>query len=454
MFNWLWPRPRCPIDTWEKAWTETRMCWLAEQFGLDRLRRAEVVLPNDHYFPDPYRSTAEDVRRMMDRLCGYMGIDPGTLDLVVSPDEEMSEAAGYYHPRQSPGQRATVRIAESQLHDPPALAATLAHELAHELLLGGGVLDANDLECEWITDLLPVYLGVGVFTANATIREDCGQIASRGWWTMSRQGYLPSRMFGYALALFAFMRGDFSPSWSRELRVDAASALREGLRYLRQSGDSLFHPDTIAGGRPTPSVSEAITRLQTGTPTLRLATLWDVEAKELTGPECLEAVAGSLGDEDPAVAAGAARALMVFGASAAPVLPRLRECLWAAQENLRIEVARTLGVLGLEPEATVPELCGLLKERSRPLFLAAAWALEQYGTQVDTAAVGRLLAELEMGLIECDYELIDAAARTLLAMSGDAERHVREYFAGRGAEMKRQALAALAQQRSAGDEGE
>ena len=59
------------------------------------------------------------------------------------------------------GEQSVIRIAKSQLAEPARLIATLAHELAHELLLGGGLLSASATDHEWVTDLLPVYFRFG-----------------------------------------------------------------------------------------------------------------------------------------------------------------------------------------------------------------------------------------------------------------------------------------------------
>lgn len=52
-----------------------------------------------------------------------------------------------------------IRIAESQLEDPESLMATLVHELAHHLLLGGKRLTSDVADHELVTDLLPLYHG-------------------------------------------------------------------------------------------------------------------------------------------------------------------------------------------------------------------------------------------------------------------------------------------------------
>ena len=44
MFGWR--SAKCPLDTYEKTWTEWRMRWLAEQFGIERLHAGSCGLAN------------------------------------------------------------------------------------------------------------------------------------------------------------------------------------------------------------------------------------------------------------------------------------------------------------------------------------------------------------------------------------------------------------------------
>src|SRR5438105_2840011 len=102
-----WFTPSCPLGTHDKAWVERRMLWLADRFGADRLLSARVVLPTDEFFPDPYRADPDSARRRLDRMCDYMGADPGPIALEVRPDQEMPGAAGHY----DPGGGLTIRVA-------------------------------------------------------------------------------------------------------------------------------------------------------------------------------------------------------------------------------------------------------------------------------------------------------------------------------------------------------
>jgi hypothetical protein len=111
---------------------------------------------------------------------------------------------------------------------PGRLIATVAHELGHVRLLDEGRITADRADHEPLTDLLTVYLGLGIFTANA--RFDYRQDNQRQ--TTSNLGYLTEPMFGYALACHAWLRNESRPDWLRHVDTNPRSYAKRGLRYL------------------------------------------------------------------------------------------------------------------------------------------------------------------------------------------------------------------------------
>lgn len=441
MFGWF--TSSCPLDTGEKTWTEWRMRWLADQLGIERLFNAQVVLPTEEFFPDYQHGTVEDAERILKRLCGFFAIKAQDIQLEVCADAQLPGAAGHY----DRGEQTVIRIAESELNDATRLVATLAHELAHEILLGGGLLTADVADHEWITDLLPVFLGIGIFAANATIYEDHVRDGQLSWWTISKQGYLPARIFGYAFALFSFMRGELDPPWAKYLRPDASTALRGGLRFLRKSNDSLFHPDTIRTKRPWLSPGDLAARLQSESATTRLVTLWEVRERVVTDAEVVAAVSQCLADGDKAVAESAGRALAVMGEAASPAIAQLIRTLSARDDGVRAGAACALGMLRQEPHTVVRELCELLRASNRNLVVEAARALRRFGTQAEPSAQF-LLSALNLALVECDYATVDELAGTLMEITSDPESCVHKYFSDHDSEFRERAVEAIEEQRS------
>jgi hypothetical protein len=439
MFGWF--RPRCPVDTWEKTWTEQRMFWLAQRLGLEKLQRARVVTPTPEFFPGEYHASAQDADRFMSVLCPSMGLDSRSLKLEVVRDEQLLDAVGLYRKRRRPEQRSRIWIAESQLADPEALAATLAHELAHELLLGHGLLDTPVEDHEWLTDLTPVFLGVGIFAANATIREAHASYGNWSWWQMHRQGYLPSRMLGYGLALFAFARGERSPEWRKHLRLDAASAVRDGLRYLEKTGDTTFLPDRIE----TPaalSAGEVVVRLRSPSASVRLVTLWQLEEQ---GPidSCFDSILACLDDSDPAIPAVAAGLLPDYVGHESRAVEGLRNLLLREHAGCQALAAEALGRLGAHARGAGLELASMLTSEDSSVCGSAAAALARSGTSLEGRARRLLFERLAQTLVDCDYGPSGALAEAVMKLVDDPESEVREYVGRRGKEVVKLVLAAL-----------
>ncbi|MET8151512.1 hypothetical protein ACIBSW_20260 [Actinoplanes sp. NPDC049668] len=232
-----WGSARCPVRDVERDWIDTSLDWLLAEFGPDRLRGA-VLLPTDDFFPGAYRGTREDTRSVLGLLCAHMGIDPARIDLehyADDADPELSAhvplnsrsrgAAGHHRMRDG---RSVIGIADEQADAPMALVATIAHELGHVLLLADGRVSARRKDHEPLTDLLTVFYGLGVFAANSAFEY----AADANSYRTSRLGYLTEPMFGYALARYAWLRGEADPPWARHLDTNPRTFLRQGLRYL------------------------------------------------------------------------------------------------------------------------------------------------------------------------------------------------------------------------------
>jgi hypothetical protein len=221
------------------------MSWLLSEFGERRLR-GEVVLPTDEYFPGSYRGSEQDVRLVLDRLCKHMDIDPGRVRLEYGDggaDPELSahvpvhtESTGAAGLHEAHLGSSVVTVSNELLDRPMALVATIAHELGHVLLLGERRIEADRPDHEPLTDLLAVFFGLGIFGANAAFDYSRDMRGRYSYTRSSRLGYLTEPMYGYALALYAWRRGEPDPSWARYLDTNPRALLRQGLRYLTHAG--------------------------------------------------------------------------------------------------------------------------------------------------------------------------------------------------------------------------
>jgi hypothetical protein len=122
------------------------------------------------------------------------------------------------------------------MEDPMTLVATLAHELGHVILLRPGLVGRDEPDMEPLNDLLTVFLGFGIFTANSAFRFEQFTTNESQGWSSRRLGYLSEELFGYSLARFALERGEKKPEWRTLLSTNAAVYMKKSMAWLEAEG--------------------------------------------------------------------------------------------------------------------------------------------------------------------------------------------------------------------------
>ena len=232
----IWPfTARRLIDEETAAWHLGCFAWLIEEFGGDgEFARARLVLPRAADFPTAGEEGHALAERIFKQVRAYCGMGDWPVTLVVD-DNPLSlssrdvgshgiasekHAVGLFMPE--PGE-VVIAYVPSLLDDPPQLIATLAHELAHYLLASAQSAPPCEAEeVEFLTDLTAVFLGFGVFLANARFNQEVvtfGAMEGVGW---HRTGYLPEHDLIFALAIFLAVK-----------RLDANAALKHLKPHLR-----------------------------------------------------------------------------------------------------------------------------------------------------------------------------------------------------------------------------
>jgi hypothetical protein len=245
--------PKCHVTPEERAWVEGRMLWLGKQFGSEPIRRTPLD-PTSELLPRKWDASYAAGADLFERLCSFMLVDRASIQLDFysssESDEKGSDAAGERHSSGPAGlyvhqqteeqgrQKCLIALQEENLKYPDRLAATICHELAHALLLGSGRLSPDEQDGEYLTDLLTVYFGAGIFTANAAFQFGQWQSHSHHGWRASRQGYLSEPLYGYALAAFSWYRGDLKAEWRKCLRQNIEYYFSDSMHFLTTTSDT------------------------------------------------------------------------------------------------------------------------------------------------------------------------------------------------------------------------
>jgi hypothetical protein len=420
-----WFRAPAPLVTSEKAWTERSMCRLADRFGLEPLRKVEFLIPAEH-FPN-YVGTEEQARAVFEDVCRAMQVPESGIGLEIIDDTGPSEAAS----ADEPDSRPVIRFLKTSLDDLCRVTAAIACEAARLRIREGELPRDNEPDLESAAELLPIFFGYGVFVADATIRQEFQVHGISTASRLTRQGDVPSRICGYALALAAAFRGEYRPRWSRDLRPDAKQSFVRGQRYL-DVGNSLFHPSTYVPNARQASVGELVAELRNENPSVRFDALDRLERRLSSGVKLaehdIEQVLRLLDDRDVDVAAAAARTLSACRVSV-PIKEELLRVVWHSRTPVRAAAIRALGRLGACEREFVDGLERFMAEDDAVIVGAALDAAALVGRHVPELATP-LLRLLERANIGTKGVLSQAVVRALADVTGDPLEAVEAYYAG------------------------
>lgn len=234
----------CPIPEWDKQWMEDAFKWMIVEFGLDKIRSAKVLLPTKEDFIVNDILSEKTVYYFLEKIASQMFLEYDNIQIVffeepknivgedsIQPiyliSENNSAYAGGYYGKNEQG-KYVISINKQQLNYPENIIATIAHELSHIILSDIHSVEEYD---EYLTDLLIVFHGMGIFGANSAFNF----FKNFNIWGYSKQGYLNEKEWTYALALFASIRKESTPEWGMYLKKHISADLTSSIKFIENT---------------------------------------------------------------------------------------------------------------------------------------------------------------------------------------------------------------------------
>lgn len=233
----------------EITWLFEVYRWLLEHFGgFAAFGETSLVLPTPEFFPSLDALSGEDLAQaLFDVAARHAGMEDWPVVLVEHDDglnmrEVLGRLPGEY--AGAGGAAGTFGISDgeveityspSQLENPVAFVATMAHELAHYLMAtSSSPVPGGDALEEHATDVCSTFLGFGIFAANSAFQFSQFTDGEMVGWSTSRLGYLDERMHAASLAVFAELL-DIDDSLVRpHLKTNPRSYFRKARRQIRK----------------------------------------------------------------------------------------------------------------------------------------------------------------------------------------------------------------------------
>lgn len=210
----MWPFTRKPIvDAETAAWHLDNFIWLMREFDVGEFEQSRLILPKAGYFTTDGEQGHALALRIFNQVKNYCRMSDWEVDLV-SDRNPLAESAPISTVMVAPtkhalgtfaitGNSIQISYVPSLLKQPERFIATMAHELAHYLLATARTTPpCADDEMEFLTDLTAVYLGFGVFLANARFEFEAIHDGPLQGWRMGHSGYLPEADLVFALGMF------------------------------------------------------------------------------------------------------------------------------------------------------------------------------------------------------------------------------------------------------------
>lgn len=221
-----------PIDEATRHWMEDIFLWLIDTFGEEQIRSRQTLRPDPRDFPVKYDGTYEAALETMHIVATQMEVDPESIALnLFLKDDDTIGAGGLYRGPQDG--KYYIDIEVGMLRDPMSLVAVIAHEIAHIKLLGEGRIEGNN---EQLTDLTTIIFGLGIFNANSAFQFNSDK-EKTSW---SNLGYLSQMEWGYALALYAYIRGERGPDWITHLSKNVKVDFMRSERFIYENENEIL----------------------------------------------------------------------------------------------------------------------------------------------------------------------------------------------------------------------
>ena len=232
-------RNKLPITLEDKEWVDADLNWLRAELSEEHFLGIRTITPTRYFYDRTWDGTEEDAHFILTRTLELMVVedpevklefytdspiemqDGGTLSSPADISGKWESAAGTYEQNE---REKIISIETGQLKNTISLVSTIAHEVAHIILLGENRIDEND---EYLTDLTAITYGFGIFLGNSRFNY----ANNNSGWSMNSQGYLPEQIIAYAMAWLSFQRNE-NTAYDNFLSSSMKKYFTQSLEYL------------------------------------------------------------------------------------------------------------------------------------------------------------------------------------------------------------------------------
>ena len=406
---------KLPINNLEKAWVESSMVWLATHVGIEAFFKSDIILPS------PSAGRPANLEILQEIQYAYREQLGSKLKPITLSRQPTTSRGTHYRYRDG-----VLVFSDRLLENDQDAIATLLHHVSHEWLDGNFQMDWSTEELDWFSDLLPVYMGWGIFGANTTVFSQSDRIGEVDNWRIASHRVLTSRLFGYGLALFAWGHGETAPRWQRMLRPDARLPFKKMSSYLHQTGDSYFQPKKRLH-RPAENQRQLKIQLGSSSPSTLIATLWELQTGNAVDHDLIDPLTALLHHGDRHVRMEILNSLALAATLPDRTVEKVASLLSDSSEQVRASAAILIGKNQPVHDCDRHGIGHLLLDTRETVVMASAVAIATFAPQDDYLS-RNLLKALRRALVKCNHDLAASIGRAFHSTHKDAAEKLEHFF--------------------------
>lgn len=230
----MFGKPQFPLSTTEKVAIEFHLDWLLQRFGIEPIRELPTLTPSSAELSPFFQSDGFNPSDLLD----YIG-------KRYPFSSEGCEITVWTRGAVPPFDPDVVLLNPEENTHLFAMINRMATHLGQRYLLSLPASDRQRADFTMLAELLPLYFGWGVFSANMTLITSMYTHGDWHEWKHQKFSENAARHFGTALAYRTWARQDpDEQTLSKSLRPDAQVPYVRALKYLRKTRDSLVFNDS------------------------------------------------------------------------------------------------------------------------------------------------------------------------------------------------------------------
>ncbi len=217
----------------DRRWIDWRMDWLCSQLGDSILRDSEFAQPASlapEHVPAGTDSLVLDgndrtIERFVASLVDWVNLEDFDVLVRVVSSQEPPVALDR-------DERVVINVATNEAQNEDELPSTLVNRVCQAVLLQFTDVNADCMDLQPLADLTAVFFGLGgliTCVAPESSNDGYGSGPSRGC-------ALNLSMLGYALGIYAYLRGEVHPDWLSDVPSELGAAVGASQDFLASHG--------------------------------------------------------------------------------------------------------------------------------------------------------------------------------------------------------------------------